>query len=1276
MSSVLFVPMTLDVLLANPALIARDRFRVWKYSYVNLGDDTFHSPAPLGFDSSFDTIHAGAYLHWNLPRSLRSSSQSDSAEFPLVPNRWLIVRIYRDAQGKNQQKAWVLESDCPNPNAEGASLFMVSDAVVAEWANSKEPNRKAALPVPISAATDTKANTVNIGMAFDQATWNEKAANNLFLTAVAPGNLDFCAYMPFNEGVFSFYDDLADAPANTTLSYMVTGWYSDPSADIIAIGVHSFTGRSSISDVLAALNWTVANNADPGNITSSLFSGLAMELLWNSGANSPPSPDQLEDVRATSNMTVAIANTGVDAFSTLIGQQLKTLPGYTDTAKIIELLRAFHYDLLPLLNNINGDALLAERVRQEWFSSKHGGTKWKIVADAPKNGTTPDISSGTLTPDEQMWLLQLNKDQKDLDDAVGELYQLQWDLNAVWWKSGYMNATVQQMAPNQTGIEASDLAQFLDPNNSSSTLSKVLDKLASINELSAKVPQPIYLDGVNAQDAFLNGVSAFAKQRNIAAGKSLKAVAQPRFWMPNNPNVLISGVQPSDITDPDASLTVRTSSQLISSFGAPGTSVTISAIESIIPQLMNTGSLPSGVTDIYNEFFLLDPSNSSQIAFKMGLDPSIINPVMTKHNITDYNSGVLPAIVLDAWSQQWNPLYIEWEIIHTPVPFEWIADPTTGIRTRNWSFNGTDYDLKSSVSGVGDAETLSGRSLLSPHLRFSFGARLKKFIDQYGDPGTGLKKLYDEIANTDNWKFLSQELVNLNEYLIQRDARPFRRPTAESFTKDGKNILFEKVIGFPDSTSMHPYDTPSNVQGLVNSIPAVKIGGPSDFPFHGIRSGQFYFSHLIIYDKFGRKLDLIDPAGSGVHDADNFPLVIDAALTVTNNLKNNIAAPFQLPPRLLQPSRLDILFLDQKDSSKILDLDNNVNPVCGWVIVNHLDQSLQVFTPDGTNVGEIRAVRGTSDGPIQWTSPPHNDITIAGITNIFPQLGAFITSITKESRTIDEFQAFIDAIDSTLWTIDPLGDRTDEKLSILIGRPLALLKVQLQFSLNGPPIESTDWPSPVSPVTANPNIPDFTTSAFSIRFGDQASREDGVIGYFENQEYSAFNSVVAPQTVQNFVKGIGPLSVEDGNYIHLPFEGSTTEIVTLLVDPRASIHATTGILPVKEVQIPAQFVNGPLSHIEVTFRVGPLLSKIQPASTSGGVTPPYPDTMSYLPVSEKNGTWSWWENTVSDPGTPDAKNNWTGFGLDNATINAGFKGQPTLREGFLQFVTDLETDKT
>lgn len=1282
MRDALLVPIDLEVMLVNGGMKASNAFRLWNYTYASLGDGFFSSPEPAGFDNSIPDLGIGAHLHWTLPRSLRSSRQGTSTGYPLVPNRWLVVRIARSGASANAQRAWVIESDCPNETG-AASGFLVGQSTVDAWANSPEPKRRNATPQAISTGVnasltaDTKTYTIDIGHAFAQAEWAELAEpGNLFLTAIAPGNLEFSAYVHFNQNVFSFYDDLGDAPASATLSYFVAGWYSDPTCDIANPDGRTFTGETTASGILAALNWTVASSADAGAVDRSVYSGMAFGLGWDdTDGSSAPSPDQLADIRDTANMTVAVANTGVDAFSTLVGEQLAA--GHdtpTTLPATIQLLRAFHYDLLPVLNQVNGDALLEQRVRQEWFNGKPGGTRWTITAKPPVDGATkPDPKEAAPTPAEAAWLLQLNLDQAEFDHEMAQLHSLQWDLSAAWWRLAYYYASQYNLDEDETRTGEDKLKQELDEARGA-----VLTALARIDGLLDAVPRPVSGDGIDAQAAFVSGAAVFAARKGIGDARVLKAVAQPRYWKPNNPSILISGVQPSAAMNPDDSLVVRVASQRITALKAGGTTVAASSLgKDIVPGLSAAPTpgkgVPPDVQALYEEFFLLDPSNAPRIAADAaGLDASSLASAMREHDPGAYD-GVLPAGDLGAWSQRWHPLYLEWEVTYTDVPFEWNADPAAGDRGRtcNWTFNGTDYDLVPSPSGASDTRTIRGRSLLSPHTQFTFGGRLRRFLDQFGGEGQ-LKDLYADIDRIDDWKFLTQELVNFGELLTQRDARSFRRPTVEAFADGGATVTYAKVVGYPDETSRPPYDTPASGQGLIASVPAIKFDGPSPYPFHGIRSARCFLSHLIVYDQFGRILDLIDPGGSaGVRDATTFPLVCDAALAPSaGTVGPAVRAPFQLPPRLLQACRLDALLVDQRDRTKVLGLAKDVNPVSGWVLANHLDHSLMVYAPDGSAAGELELIQGVGGTArsVQWSAPPHDPAvrSVDDIAASSPYLAAFVNALRGRSEA--EFEALLGAIDSTLWTVDPLGDRTDRNLSVLIGRPLALVGVRLQFRLDGAPLKSCEWSGRATP---DRHQPDFTTSRFSIRLGDQASRQDGVIGYFEADDYTVFNAVAKAADEQSYVRQIGPLA-GGANYIALPFDGTTTATVTLLVDPRASIHATTGILPVKELTLPAQFVDRPLARLNVTFRVGPLLSRLRKASTAGGLTPPFTDVLSYLPISEKGGTWSWWEAITGDSDQDPSKPAWQGYGLVNASTNASLDATPaTLREGRLQFVADL-----
>jgi hypothetical protein len=70
--------------------------------------------------------------------------------------------------------------------------------------------------------------------------------------------------------------------------------------------------------------------------------------------------------------------------------------------------------------------------------------------------------------------------------------------------------------------------------------------------------------------------------------------------------------------------------------------------------------------------------------------------------------------------------------------------------------------------------------------------------------------------------------------------------------------------------------------------------------------------------------------------------------------------------------------------------------------------------------------------------------------------------------------------------------------------------------------------------------------------------------------------------------------------------------MTMLVDPRASVHAFTGLLPVASLGIPDRFTKPALRAIAYLFRVGPIL------------TPP--DDLRIPRPTERRGRWSWFDH--------------------------------------------------
>jgi hypothetical protein len=100
----------------------------------------------------------------------------------------------------------------------------------------------------------------------------------------------------------------------------------------------------------------------------------------------------------------------------------------------------------------------------------------------------------------------------------------------------------------------------------------------------------------------------------------------------------------------------------------------------------------------------------------------------------------------------------------------------------------------------------------------------------------------------------------------------------------------------------------------------------------------------------------------------------------------------------------------------------------------------------------------------------------------------------------------------------------------------------------------------------------------------------------------------------------------------------TPIILSMLVDPRGGVQATSGILPAKVIGIPPDQYVPALQAIEIAFLTAPILTGV--------------DTLDLpLPV-EAGYTWSW---------LPDGGNT-----FDPVNLQAGFATKQMIREGWLK----------
>jgi hypothetical protein len=1015
---------------------------------------------------------------------------------------------------------------------------------------------------------------------------------------------------------------------------------------------------------------------------------------------------------------VAVGNTSVDALTALILNQVKNA-GREDQVQA-DYLEAFQYNLLSTLDQVGSQTLLDQQIRRNWFGSEPGGIRWTIVAqeraDHQAGQKPPKISS-----DQAAGLAELNRKQRALDAERRILDSMQWELYALWWKRnrieyvdprrysqpGSGGGKAQTPRPEGGTPAITPPAEGDQAAKPDSLLGQILQSLLQLiaswfgkreqgpqpeEERDENENDPTHLPQLLARQLDLGDPHSFASQVKVQQEKveglaqavplawgpgsesslaayalrqleldpeelALKASRMPRFWYPNDPVVLISGLGRPPMQGQEGALLCRLASQIINEITVPtqGKSIRLSAgaLINLIPRLSNEG-LPAGVPQLLEEAFFLDPGNAEILA-QAGL-PSGVTRQAVEKAILDLQpappqgTSVIGRYGALAWEQPWSPLFLDWQVSFYYTfevqdnSFKTDRDGNYIFARESWEFDGTDASWTGPKPSPQHQRSYSGRTFLTPHAPLTFVDRLRKVLQS--QPNNDLEANEAFWEKITNWDILSQTLSGFTDQLALRDLE-YTVPPSGPLT----DLIGDHHQGVP----------------FMTIVPDPGTGTPFFFP---LRAGFLKFEALRIVDKYGRTLNLLSANNNPSGSEKDFLPIRGRGMIPSQDRDRRLAI---LPPRVVQSSRLSFRFVSAIDDRLEIDLAPDANPVCGWLLPNHINKSISVYQAEGNLLGELLLIRKSKDESIvHWQPAPgapnqspagyaQDDIGIAN-----RHLKNMIEALIRRKDQGVAFGNLQQVIDETLWTIDPLGQRDDQNLSVLIGRPLALVRANLQLELRGKPCYNQAWLETFVEGSSRfkENHGGLLSLEFPIRLGSQELRNDGLIGYFQGTtdhetDYTHFHAVHRPTSLQPdnsaYINHIGA----NQDYVRLKFKATSTipfdpagsVYLTMLIDPRGVIHTNCGLLPTKIVELPARYVREALDRMAVTFRAGPLLLE--------------PETVRLPLAAEQRGTWTWIQATGTKEGE------WLKAPIVKADAKARLSTSPlNLVEGWLKFTPD------
>ncbi|MFD0396878.1 discoidin domain-containing protein [Kitasatospora sp. NPDC127121] len=1175
----LIVPVRVRTLQVNDKVRAGDLFTRW---YPNLGgmveDNAPAEPGPGQSDQGISEGDDGLHVQWELPEALTRGHYDPATgetTFPLVPNRWLVVRYHRSPLGVRKATGWVVHSDYLEDSDYQARLGYGTS----RFATTRSPG---------GGETDPHTDWIGRHHKLADGPWTEPedAPRELFLTAVGPGLPAFAAFAIYHKDVFLLHDTLQDIkheddpdevnlyPPDTELSYQVIGWYSDPASDILtkAAEIPGLLpeGVTGVREILAALGWSAP--ADVPDPQRTLYAGHSLGIPWRQ-LNFYPQPDARP---RPLHQTVAIGHSTADAAAALVTRQ-------TRSPRTGDLVRALFEGTIDTYGTVEGETDLDEATRRAWYSGSDGGHAWQIV---PRPSDEPvDL------PPVPAWLDELNEAQARYDALAPLLRDAQQRLWTLWWLRN-------QPGEHPDGFDAAADTQ-LSPAVGGSLATQAQTLLTQTATLLAALPHGLTPE---AQQA---AIDAEAHRRGLPETLELKRIAREPFYRPADPVVVIEGTGAGEplSRDEDDPLPCRIPSGLLTSIVINDATVPVPTTP-LVPDLTN---LPTACRALLAECDLLDQAYRTTSGTSNALEVALKDPAgKLRGTLAEYTA---------LWQQPWAPMYLQWELHYCPIPYH-------SDNRDNWTFKttgkGTDYHWdgtgaqRSGEDSTGDDQmrwlTFADRCYLAPTVSYVLRRQIERYLDSYPESETvGLRALREDYEQLD---LLSQTLDGFNDWLLQQDGAARMLPSPENGWR----------FGDPQS------------------VPAAGVFGttPPD-RFQPVRAGQFYFRDLRIIDRFGRSCDATNLQQQNYL---KLPTAHADSVKPDKPLFEGIATPdrfFQLPPRLLQDTRMRFDALRSRDNARYTALSPDPaavgeTPVAGWLLLNYLDETLLVYAPDGAPLGELRVVG--DDTRTAFNPLPHAPYAgPADFADVFPDLAGLILELTGR-RPPAAFRHLMATIDTTLDTITDPSAQEDRTPARLAGRPVALIRAALGIELQGPPLTSSGWDA------LKPPPEDYYPSyQWPIKLGDPERLTDGLIGYYASTtgpggatDYTRLNAVAPAPGTSDYVQPI-----EYGHDLALPARPGSeliTHRLTLLADPHTPVHATTGILPVAALGLDADLVHQALARIRASFRLDPLLAPTrageQEAGSPLGAADGYPlanlldgDLSTYWLSTEQAGAGSW-----------------------------------------------------
>ena len=1260
MSNALLVPIHLDALCLDTERQAVSTMADYtKLPYIYM-DDTYglgqlnlseQILAPL-FNQEF-ALEPGIHLHWSLPDALTDGEHGEAGTtFPLVPNRWLIVR-----QGGGQDdKTWVIESDYLYPELEPGEGSPPPAAITILI----EPPDLASID-PEDPNTYQYQRFRYMGQCWELDEWQEgmNADHAEALTAIGTKatipvldevKATFAAFYPNCHSVFGFHDpDFVGTIPPVGLQYNVIGWYSAAEDDCLKLFLEDPENANKTSDeLLEALQekfyWTI--EAGQNLPESTLYHS---RITFAEADVSDPSLEQPK---------IAVANSDSEAMSAYLAHEFNS-----DTNIIGETVRKSLQDILEAVQlserlesrTLDLDAKFREGRHERGFATQNERFLWSLIPEVSQDQTP---STPLTLPENLAQLInEVNVLQENYNQAWLNIESLRRQLYSQWQyfikedPNFYGTVNETSLIPVRTAIaQAGELEFSKDDNGNTIVTAKTLPFgiVSWLNEYFSYYVDIMqaaaggnYSDWGDIQTEFANcGVT-------ISDTPTITTNTENESWEINDNGLVypvkVEGGIFTIYLPPSES---QSSFDLVNRLNALSDALTThnetSATQYRItpfpsqsywrgndPVILLTGDVVKSPTRFGQDGRLRE----DDLLECTPLDFDVTTIINDLDNLLQQIDALQPdeaenSVNFITWTEQpWIPFAFHWSVLNYPcrdMESGTVQEYTPDQILDNYELkhNALELQLKDGAerSFVDIANTYTGFSILTPSIGLELTERLVTYINEQILPQYYFINSIPEAEQTSD--YLNGNLPVIQDwYQAYYELDTQEKQAADSGfvtlwayeqiqTLDCQAQMlggFNNTLLLAKPTFQLEVDDPLSLDpiaqlfteqvrwSLGDSLQHKFLWGDI---FNPIRSGAMSINGLWLIDSFGQHQAVVD--SSNVH---NTQVVTTYQLTYPDPTQNN---RILLPPRLAQPARLNFHWFAADALHEVERTKAPARtPICGWIVPNNLDSTLAIYDSQGRTLGTV-------DLGGNWRNAP--GVTIERDGNNYPLLANHhLQKIVHYllGQGINFQQQFISTVNNALETIDPESYAQHASLALLVGRPIAVVRAMFSLEVKGLP--ASDPTVSLSAGDTPPNY-GFTRVKIPIRLGDYQQLNDGLVGYWKEIPVGSegdygYEDNIFYATQSRLVEDDDIITDAEGIVHFLQTVDASPQGVTMLIDPRGLIHTSCGVLPNQELRLSPEHYSQALQQMEVNFLSTPILC------SQGELA---------MPLSqEPNSMWSW-----------------------------------------------------